>query len=286
MKSCPTGYLANDTDGCTITAGSEQILGYFLNFPAATFVNQGTAGTAYDISIVKATDSGKPAKDRGIYFKGSEDGHIALADITLHYDFSFHAWVLIASNPATGKFATLYSKDRNDFNSATSKNWISVAVNDANKVAARLAQLQDASVFTAHESTSALVLKTWYYIAASYAMSAGKDTTVSLFKNNVADGTGTWQKTLIVDESTFKSYVATARATATTYEDKLDGFLYEFFLYQKAHATTNTAHSSSCTGTRCWTGNFNQYYNGTTNTDCDGSCTNSCSRAGVCQTCS
>jgi hypothetical protein len=155
VKRCPTQFTTSVSapDDCRITPGQELIISFKMNYPKTEFANLGTMGAAYTVSIKPGTKSGKPAKNRGIHFDASEDVHIALKpvddnhgkNLILNSTWSFHAWALFTSMPAAGGFATLFSKDRADFSSASSANWIALAVNSDKKISARLAEIEDAS---------------------------------------------------------------------------------------------------------------------------------------------
>jgi hypothetical protein len=121
VNYCPTGYKVAD---CTLEAGKEMALSYAFNVPALTFANSGHAGTL-DITSTVDAPAGNPAKNRGLYFNGSNDGFVEIPGLLLSHTFSVHAWVKIA----TLGDLTLLSKDRADFDPATDAQHLRLSIN-------------------------------------------------------------------------------------------------------------------------------------------------------------
>jgi hypothetical protein len=91
---CPTGFATAD-GSCTIAEGELEILGYGFNAPVNVFANAGSAGEAYDIAVMRVGSAGHPAKNRGLFFNGSTNGHIPIPDLIMGHSFAFHHWVLL-----------------------------------------------------------------------------------------------------------------------------------------------------------------------------------------------
>jgi hypothetical protein len=102
-------------------------------------------------------------------------------------------------------------------------------------------------------------VSTWYYLVYSFEAKEGKTTELQLFVNNVQDYSKSVEAKFVLDEDTFEPFVTTTRSAEDEYKDKLNGFLYEFFIYQSAHNPSNTIHASTCIGTNCWKGAFDEY---------------------------
>ena len=65
---CPTGF--DTAPSCFLDTGKEMSLSYDFNKPLKTFTNDGFAGTL-DVTPTVVGPSGRPGKNRGIYFDGS-----------------------------------------------------------------------------------------------------------------------------------------------------------------------------------------------------------------------
>jgi hypothetical protein len=72
-----------------------------------TYANSGSFGTN-DLTPVRTAPSGMPAKNRGLYFDGSSQAYIPVANCILSHTFSVHFWALAKD----GADHTLFSKDR------------------------------------------------------------------------------------------------------------------------------------------------------------------------------
>jgi hypothetical protein len=259
-----------------------KILSYNFNVPKSPITNDGTA-TGFALTPVIDGSSGHPAKDRGIYFDSASNGYIIISGLFLNHTFAVHSWVLMKANTVV---MTIFSKDRNVF-TASDKNLLNLIVNASNKMEAKLATDTTPFAYGSKQGSSTLVVDTWYYLTYSFSMSGGKDTTVSLFKNNVDEGVSTTEMSakFLIDGTNYEAIVGAERtATAPTFAaTKWKGYIYDLHIYQVAHLTSNTLHAATCT-TGCSTLDFAIFGSGGAETCTGTNCIDrSCVRAGVCQ---
>ena len=165
MNYCPSGY---NGAACTLTGGDELALSYSFNHPRNAFTNAGSA-SGFDVTSVVVAPAGNPAKNRGIYFDGTNDGHIPINGLLLSHTFSFHSWVLIKSLTAE---ITMFSKDRNDFTPATDRQQLRLSVDGSatQKMTAQLSQDIDPSNYPTKQSTGTLTTGAWNYLVYSFEL--------------------------------------------------------------------------------------------------------------------
>ena len=263
------------------------IISYDFNVPSSTFANSGSGGTLSATSTI-VNASGNPAKNRGVYFEGTDDGYLSIPAFTLNHTMSLHAWILLKT---IGTRKTIFSKDRDDFDPADDRWCLGAYVNASDKLEVDLGLDRTPYTRQTQESTSTLSVDTWYYSVISLEMTLGKDTIASLFLNNVADGIGTFSNLFLIDSPSYFNYIGIERSAATAFANHMNGYIYELQIYQNKHDTSNTAHAASCS-TGCWTVDFNMWDNGGVPTACDSStCTNRgcmnsepCQATSVCET--
>jgi hypothetical protein len=262
------------------------ILSYNFNIPKKDFMNNGSAGADFNLTsadhVMSDTTSAMPAKDRGLWFDRTLAGFVKLPNFTLHATFSIHFWVLIKSKaPASDKLNTIFSKDRGYASGAeTENNFLLIAIDDSEKIVLQIAGYQAPYTVSTCQST-ALVKDDagWKYVVVSATMKEGKRTEVIFFVDNTPEAVQTMANYMLVDEPGFDTFLgAKGSATNTTFSDKLNGYLYDFHVYQAAHTDATTTHASTCTGGKCSTLDYNQYEGGNT---CTIGCL-SCVRAGSC----
>ena len=124
MSVCPSGFLGGS---CTLTGGDELALSVNFNIPNDTFTNSGSSsGTLASLTttIDSGSGAGHPAKYRGLYFDGANNGYIELPDFRLNHSFSVHSWVLVK---VLGDL-TVYSRDRDDFSNGTSHQHLRLSI--------------------------------------------------------------------------------------------------------------------------------------------------------------
>jgi hypothetical protein len=89
---------------------------YELNLPATVFENEANTGLGkfddWRFNVTQDKSGGYPAKNRGIYFDDDKEGYGSLPDFLMHYDFSFHTWIMLKKKEKTH---TIFSKDRDVF---------------------------------------------------------------------------------------------------------------------------------------------------------------------------
>jgi hypothetical protein len=72
----------------------------------------------------------------------------------------------------------------------------------------------------------------WNYVVFSAEMSLGKDTILKIWVNTVQEGTSTETSIFVRDLAAYKAYIGVVRTTgATTYSNKMEGFIYEWHLW-------------------------------------------------------
>jgi hypothetical protein len=232
--------------------------------------------------VTSVDASGRPAKNRGLYFDGAKDGFVPIPNVLLHQSCAFHIWALLKST--TGPM-TLFSKDRNAFTQTTDKNLLYLQVNASTKMEATLAKDNAPATTSAKAGSTTLSADTWYYFVFSFEMLANANTKVELFLDGSSEGTETWTDLFIVDGTNFGAYIGVERTAAAAYGSHWNGYVYEFVLYQDSDdPTSNTTHAATCTGVKCSTIDFEQYDDGAAKACAGTNCTDrSCVRDGVCQ---
>jgi hypothetical protein len=72
-----------------------------FNAPLTTYSNNAFTGNAFDVTPTRVNPSAAPAKDRGLYWDGTEEGYVEIPSLLLHNSFSIHSWVLIKDGTVT-----------------------------------------------------------------------------------------------------------------------------------------------------------------------------------------
>ena len=268
---CPIAHTTGSGDTCTLPT-DQLVLSYMFNAPLTSYENTGSAGVSYNVTPTRSNPSAHPAKDRGLYWDGTNQGYIEIPSLLLPHSFSVHTWVLMKGNYSD---MTIFAKDRQY------THLLDCVVDASNSPKAELSLDTDASAQSTKSGTSTLVVDTWYYLVYSFEMVDGRDTNVELFVNNVSDETDTWSGVFLIDDASYGSYIGANRSGSATYGTIWNGYIYDFHLYVAKHLVSITTHSSVCT-TSCSVLEFNEYAAATT---CDsGTCTDrSCVKADTCQ---
>ena len=138
-----------------------------FNIPNDTFVNSGSSsGAIADVTtIIGGAGAGSPAKYRGLWFDGSNNGLVDVSALILNHSFAVHSWVLQASADAM----TIYSRDRDDFATATSHQHLKLSIGGAgnDKMVVDIAQDIDSANYMQAVSTATISLNTWTYLVYS-----------------------------------------------------------------------------------------------------------------------
>ena len=282
---CPTGFTDAGAPSCTApsTQAQQVIASYDFNVPTVTFTNAGAAAGAVTLSVTRVDPSGHPAKDRGLYFNGTDDtGRMTVSSLLLSHTFAFHTWVLLDESNTH----TLFVKDRNDYASAgANRHVINFSVANGLMILS-LAEDDDGS------NTQQLTGSTpvpgsftgsgtaaWSYLVYSVEMELGSQSKVEIFYNNVLDGTDDFAGKFLIDNSSYNTFLAAETADGAAYVNTMKGFMYQFHIYSIAHVDTQTDHVNDCA--TCSTLAFDEYSVGN---QCDNpTCLNrSCVRSGAC----
>ena len=279
---CPTGF--NTSSGCALDPGSELVLSYDFNKPFKTFSND-VSGVPLDITPTVDGPSGRPAKNRGIYFDGTNNGYIEIPGLLLNHSFSFHAWVVFFA----GSDITLFSKDRNDFDPATDKQQLELTlVNQATDIFPKVQLAQDinSSNYPSVEGTVGVTASTWTYLVYSLELTTATNKAVKFFIDNVEEAAGNISGVFHIDHADYKSFIGIERTAVGTYANQWNGYIYDFHVYQKEHQSSLTTHASTCgAGSDCRTIAFNEWWDGSQAVACASpSCDDiSCVRTEDCQ---
>ena len=288
---CPTGYDGASAPACTIATDADaSIITFNFNKPTQDFTNAGVLTTAFDVSVTFAAPSGSPAKNRGLYFDGTNDGFIPLAPFTLNHTFSIHAWALVK---AVGSDMTLFSKMHPDATDDRQK--VRVGVNASSNMESMIAQDIDYTNQQTATSADPLTVDTWYYLAYGFEMQQGNLTIMSVWINN-AKNSEAINTIFLIDNAGAESFIALQKSASSSYSNHWNGYIYDFAIKQVGYNVGDTyfndsgcpaACSSICSknvGTECpWTNNFDAYEASTGDQPCDSSCDASCVRSEACQ---
>ena len=195
-----------------------------------TFTNAGAAAGAVTLSVTRVDPSGHPAKDRGLYFNGTDDtGRMTVSSLLLSHTFAFHTWVLLDESNTH----TLFVKDRNDYASAgANRHVINFSVANGLMILS-LAEDDDGS------NTQQLTGSTpvpgsftgsgtaaWSYLVYSVEMELGSQSKVEIFYNNVLDGTEDFAGKFLIDNSSYNTFLAAETADGAAYVNTMKGFMY------------------------------------------------------------
>jgi hypothetical protein len=114
-------------------------------------------------TTTSVNSSGRPVKDRGIYFNGIDAGRIDLANLILDNVFTVQAWVLHSDTLGD---ATIFSKDRSVFESAGDQNHLRLSVTVTGNLGIEMAKATDTSSYELKKSddTAKLAVKEWAYV--------------------------------------------------------------------------------------------------------------------------
>jgi hypothetical protein len=72
-----------------------------FNVPADVFVNQVTEITDTPITADSewdSSESGYPAKNRGLWFNGTGSAYVLINGFVLNHSFTIHTWILLKDN--------------------------------------------------------------------------------------------------------------------------------------------------------------------------------------------
>jgi hypothetical protein len=252
-----------------LTVGQELTVSYDFNKPTTTWANTGNGGTGLSTTSTVVLAAGNPAKSRGIYFDGTNDGYVQIPGLLLSHSFSVHAWVFIKESPITSDL-TLFSKDRGDaaFTPSTNRYQLRLSIDGAggtDKMTAELAQDISVANYVKKQSTSAVLPDAWTYLVYSFDLTTASTKTVAFFVNNVADGTQVYTGVFHIDHSDYKSFIGIERTTsATVFGNRWNGFIHDFHIYQAKHTTANTAHSAAGCSSGCLSDVFMNWNDGST----------------------
>jgi hypothetical protein len=201
-------------------------MSYDFNIPSNSFAGIGSVGSTLISTIDNS--AGHPAKNRGVYFNGTDNGFIEIPSFTLYHTFSIHAWVIVAGGNGD---RTIFSKDRNSF-ANTDENCLIVGIDTSGKLAIDIAKNVSDFAFTRQTGTVTLGVTAWKYVVFSVEMKNGKDSEVSLFINKASDTAATLLSDVFVYDSTdYKNYLAVARTPTSTFTRHWNGFIYAFHIY-------------------------------------------------------
>ena len=278
IDDCPHGFTEN-AGTCTLV--TSLTLEYDFNVPSETYRN------LVDDSLIAVGANGYPAIYRGYYINDAS-AHILIQNLVLNQSWSVHAWILIKGNN-TNKFNTVFSKDRGDFGDGIdSNNMIRCGVDQDDTGNLTVEWTRDNSANFKEELLDQSVGGAWRYVVYSFENEADASATpyktqrtkVIGYVNNVASTPVYYNRYFMNDKSSYNLYIGNYRTAASTFDEKLNGFIYNFYLYQGA-ATGNEQYSTGVGcfdgpgATSCWTVDFDKYSaDGSTETGtCDASCT-------------
>jgi hypothetical protein len=124
------------------------------------------------------------------------------------------------------------AKDRNSFASISDSYQLAISVDTDGKMKSELAQDTDSTNYVAHTSDTALSATTWYYLVYSYALQSDAELkTVTFWKDNAADGSGTYTGIFHVDHADYETYIGIERTDTAAYDANWNGYIYDFHIY-------------------------------------------------------
>ena len=280
IDACPTQF----TDGgsaCTID--QELIISFNFLVPKTTFTSTGAATQGDDIAapapgdeFYAVSNGGYPAPYRGFYI-ADNTSYVSLLEVILNKDFAVHAWIKIETVPGAGELSTVFSKDKHDATTPVSTNFIRCAIDENLNLTIEMVR-DGATNFTQKVLDKQIVQSTWNYVVYSFdfsadALSSPKTsyTEVTGYVDNSASTTELFDRYFINDKADYNAYIGSSRSGTTTWEHPLDGFIYEFHLYQVAFAGANDHYQGGqgCydgyTSNSCWRADFGYYTTDGTN---------------------
>jgi hypothetical protein len=151
-----------------------------------------------------------------------------IENLVLNPSFSVHVWVL---QKGTGDMS-IFSKDKDDFATTESPMHVYCYLEGTTKQPViKLTKDDDKSIHKKVTGPTGLPTG-WNYVVFSAEMSLGKDTTLKIWVNKVQQGLSIATSIFVRDLAAYKAYIGVVRTTgATTYSDKMEGFIYELHLW-------------------------------------------------------
>lgn len=197
----------------------------------AELTNSGTDTNIKGVLTI-AKPSGDYANRKAMYFDGQADGYISVTKLSLYHTFSVHSWVLVLS---TTGHQTLFSKYKAPWNPS-----IRLGFN-ALKMRVELSK-DDVNSTAGVESDTGLTDNEWTYVVYSIELDTStiEDSTIKFYKNTgIFGATKTLSGKFIIDPDTYPAYIGIGKNGASSFNNEMNGYIYELVIYQKA--TTNLA---------------------------------------------
>jgi hypothetical protein len=273
VASCPLGFIDDPDNVGRCKIDKELVVEYDFNIPMTTFANKSVIGITKAATTTLDGVSGHPARSRGVYFNGTNKGFIKIdGGVQKSHTFAIHAWVM--PKDLTNEIV-IFSTDRNVNTTAddlTKNRQFVLSIDTDGLMKVYLAKdIDTRNQVTAKQTATVLAVDVWKYTVASVELDVSSgdtakqliNTNVNFFIDNTKVGT-TVEMTNVanVDVSGYESFVGIQRINNTgatdSYSGMFNGFIQSLMIYQKAHADTNTDHTTAtrCSGAACWTADF------------------------------
>ena len=279
IDACPTGFTDNDPSCGSV---SSSVISIDFVVPSTSFLSTGSAaalqgdysnqGNVSPNEFYIVSNDGHPAAYRGFYIASSTD-YVSLLKVILNRDFSLHAWIQILTLATGGNSNTVFAKDKMDTTiTAGSTKFIRCAIDENKNLTIEMVR-DNSNNFRKVTLDETINTSAWNYVAYSFEFSADASSspssnyvTVTGHVDNVASTPVIYDRYFINDKADYAAYIGTTRTHSSgTFENPLQGFIYEFHLYQQKHtgATTHYTTGQGCTdgrsATSCWLTAFGNY---------------------------
>ena len=222
---CPTNYVESTSQQCTISDTfiaeiSFNIVG--INYSNSKTVESGheltISSAQYDPNSTSTQPNLYPAINRGVYFSGdsTNPGFVQISNLHFAAQFSIHTWVMRKSDTTQ---TAIFSKDK------AYDMFFYGYIDASNKLT------WEANGCTTTATGNAVGADQWYYLVWSLYEQSGSMAIVQAFiNNNHATNAACLNNFVMIDLTSYESYLGIKKTGATDYEDEFHGFIWELLL--------------------------------------------------------
>ena len=264
VPECPTGY---STGPCAFSSSTALVLKWYFNIPSVEYTNSGSGGFSW--SVHQSGLSVAPAKNRGVYFDGVNDGYITISGLVLSHSCTMITWCNNMGSLSDGQQRTMFYK-------AGSANIFLAGGQLAFQIQTQADRIDASGNLIANMTPTQ-----WYVVAYEATLDGGYQTDVSFFINDNAEQIRTIAN-FNIDLSANDAYFG-AEWDGAAYGNRWYGYFFDFQITNAADQEaliffTLTQDGCATLMSGCWAAEYNQYVDHTNGQvfACDASCTAGC----------
>ena len=304
VSECPTQFTAGTGD---CSKDMDLVLSYFFNVPVTTYANVAAAADALDITAT----GGNPAIHRG-YAILNNAANIPIPTLKLNHSWSIHSWIMIWTLHGGSDVNTVFSKDRRSYTPTppeykNSENLLRCGVDATGYLTVEWAR-DKGHEFKKIQLDTTIPELAWRYVVYSFEnvvdTSSDPKTQYTIVQGSQAGSNSSMSQGspqnvynyFMNDKTDYHAFIGNSRASASpdTWEQNLQGFIYDFHIYQVTYLLgsgndqygTGLGCFDGSSNNQCWTVNYDTWSNTlgiAPEINCDGSCdTRGCRDANTC----